>query len=227
LNAQVQITQAFDQERHKIKVELNKDEQDLRDAAKAAEAVGDTKARDEYFVQADKVQQKALIFDGISSALYGPNSNGAVGYVAKAVSPQISYKIGQAFKENDYINRENNNTELTGEGSPKHLLAHTILGAAVSYATGNDALTGGNCWACYSHSSYYVEIPSQHLVNSQGQYIYNAGRVVPENQKVGNPNFEKFLDIWGEPKDNINPSIPVLVKPKNSQLKGVYDESAY
>ena len=79
----------------------------------------------------------------VSGALYGPNSNGAVGYVAKAVSPQIAYKIGQAFKENDYKNRENNNTELAGEGSPKHLLAHTILGAAVSYATGNDALTGG------------------------------------------------------------------------------------
>jgi len=35
------------------------------------------------------------------------------------------------------------NTELAGVNSPQHLLAHALLGAAVSAATGNDALTGG------------------------------------------------------------------------------------
>lgn len=84
-----------------------------------------------------------MIFDGISGALYGPNTNGAVGYVAKAISPQVAFKIGEAFKGNDYINSRNENNELAGVGSPQHLLAHAILGAAVSYATGNDALTGG------------------------------------------------------------------------------------
>ena len=92
---------------------------------------------------------------------------------------------------------------------------------------GGNPATGGECWGCYSHSSYFAEIPNEYLTNSQGQYINNKGKVVPEDQKVGNPDFEKFLDIWGEPKDNINPSIPVLVKPKNPQSEEVYDENPY
>lgn len=75
--------------------------------------------------------------------MYGPNSNGATGYVAKAVSPQVAYQIGQYFKNNDAQNEINQNTELAGVNSPEHLLAHALLGAAVSAATGNDALTGG------------------------------------------------------------------------------------
>ena len=143
LGAQVEITRAFDQERRKIKTELNKDEQELRNAAKEQEALGNYTARNELLKQADKVQQKALLFDGISSALYGPNANGATGYVAKAVSPQVAYQIGQYFKGNDAQNEINQNTDLAGVNSPQHLLAHALLGAAVSAATGNDALTGG------------------------------------------------------------------------------------
>jgi len=143
LGAQVEITQAFDQERRKVKTQLNEDEKSYRDAAKEALENGDRDSWEAYSQEADKIQQKALLFDGISSAIYGPNSNGAVGYVAKAISPQIAYQIGQAFKDSDYTNSENDNNELSGVGSPQHLLAHAILGAAVSVATGNDALTGG------------------------------------------------------------------------------------
>lgn len=41
------------------------------------------------------------MFDGITSALYAPNSNGIVGDVARAVSPQVAYQIGQHFKQNN------------------------------------------------------------------------------------------------------------------------------
>ena len=143
LGAQTEIIQAFDQERRKIKTELNKEEKELRDEAEQALAIGDEQTAIEKSLAADKVQQKALLFDGISSALYGPNTNGATGYVAKAVSPQVAYQIGQYFKNNDAQNEINQNTELAGVNSPEHLLAHALLGAAVSAATGNDALTGG------------------------------------------------------------------------------------
>ena len=143
LGAQTQITQAFDQERRKIKTELNQDEEEARNAAKAALANGDLDAWEAYSQEADEIQQKPLIFDGISGALYGPNTNGAVGYVAKAISPQIAFQIGQAFKDNDFENSINKDNELSGVGSPQHLLAHAILGAAVSVATGNDAFAGG------------------------------------------------------------------------------------
>ena len=143
LGAQTQITQAFDQERRKIKTELNQEEEKLRNAAKEALENGDRDSWEAYSQEADKIQQKSLIFDGISGALYGPNSNGAVGYVAKAISPQVAFQIGQAFKDNDYANSKNKDNELSGVGSPQHILAHLLLGAAVSYATGNDPLTGG------------------------------------------------------------------------------------
>ena len=80
-----------------------------------------------------------MLFDAISGAIYGPNSNGTIGYVAKAVSPAVSFKIGQYYKE---LEADQDN-KLTGGQQAGHILAHTLLGAAVSYATGNDALTAG------------------------------------------------------------------------------------
>jgi len=62
--------------------------------------------------------------------LYAPNSNGIIGDTVRAASPQLAYRIGQEFKRKDQ------------EGSAQHLLAHTILGAATSYATGNNVTTG-------------------------------------------------------------------------------------
>ena len=80
--------------------------------------------------KADKQQHDRVIFDGITGAIYGPNSNGATEYVARAVAPEVSYQIGQYFKGTN------------SEGSAPHILAHGILAAAVSAATGNDVTTG-------------------------------------------------------------------------------------
>ena len=62
--------------------------------------------------------------------MYAPNSNGILGDIVRAVSPQVAYRIGQEFKRKDQ------------EGSAQHLLAHAVLGAATSYATGNNVTTG-------------------------------------------------------------------------------------
>jgi len=62
--------------------------------------------------------------------LYAPNSNGIIGDTVRAASPELAYQIGKEFKSKDQ------------EGSPQHLLAHAILGAAVSYATDNNITTG-------------------------------------------------------------------------------------
>lgn len=139
LGAQTQITQAFDQERRKVKTELNAKEKKLRDEAEEQGQLGNTVARDTLLQQADKVQNQGLLFDAISGAIYGPNSNGATGYVAKAASPFVSNQIGQYYKEQS----ETQGGNLTGSQQAGHILAHSILGAAVSYATGNNAVTGG------------------------------------------------------------------------------------
>ena len=139
LGAQTEITQAFDQERRKFKTDINAKEKKLRDEAEEQGQLGNTVARDTLLQQADKVQNKGLLFDAISGAIYGPNSNGAAGYAAKAASPFVSNQIGQYYKE--LADEQGGN--LTGSQQAGHLLAHGILGAATSYNTGNDALTGG------------------------------------------------------------------------------------
>ncbi|MFL1733100.1 HNH endonuclease, partial [Moraxella oculi] len=128
LNAQVNITQAFDAERRAIRSEFAKKAGGYR---KQAEKLSDDDPRKEEFVQqAQDIEQKLRIFDGITSALYAPNSNGIIGDVSRTVSPELAYRIGQEFKRKDQ------------EGSAQHLLAHAILGAAVSYATDNNITTG-------------------------------------------------------------------------------------
>ena len=142
LGAQTQITQAFDQERRKIKTELNAKEQKLRDEAEEALKNGDNRKATEKFAAANKVQKKSLLFDSITGAIYAPNINGIAGYTVKAASPYVASQIGEYYKTNEVLNDidEGNRGE---RGSAGHILAHTVLGAAVSYATGNDALTGG------------------------------------------------------------------------------------
>lgn len=142
LGAQVEITQAFDQERRKVKTEINKKEQKLRDAAEEQDKLGNTAARDTLIEQADKIQNQGLLFDAISGAIYGPNSNGATGYVAKVTSPFVASQIGTYFKANEVVNSIDGGNR-SEQGSAAHILAQGILGAAISYATGNDALTGG------------------------------------------------------------------------------------
>ena len=139
LGAQVEITKAFDQERRKVKTDINKKEQDLRAESEAAFNNGDFDLAKDKLIAADKVQNQGLLFDTISGAMYGPNTNGTVGYVAKVASPFVSNQIGQYYK--DLADEQGGN--LTGAQQAGHILAHGILGAATSSATGNDALTGG------------------------------------------------------------------------------------
>ncbi|MGC6360410.1 hypothetical protein ACNGTP_03500 [Bisgaard Taxon 45] len=67
--------------------------------------------------------------------------------------------------------------------------------------------TGSTGWICYSHSSYYAEVP-------------DAKKEWEER--------EKFIQIWGMPNSNKhNPSSPKLVKPMNSKEPGGHDENPF
>ena len=141
LGAQVQVSQAFDTERRTYRLEMAKDEQKLRKEAEEARKQGNIAIYDAKIKEADKQQEKMVLFDSITGAIYGPNTNGVTGYVARAVAPQVSYQIGQYFKGNDFLN-ELDSGNRSSEGSAPHILAHGILAAAVSVATGNDVTTG-------------------------------------------------------------------------------------
>ena len=130
LGAQVQVSQAFDTERRTYRLEMAQDEQKLRKEAKEALEKGDEATWRAKTEQANKQQEEMVLFDSITGAIYGPNTNGVTGYVARAVAPRVSYQIGQYFKGTN------------GEGTAPHILAHGILAAAVSAATGNDPTIG-------------------------------------------------------------------------------------
>ena len=141
LGAQVQVSQAFDTERRTYRLEMAQDEQKLRKEAKEALEKGDEATWRAKTEQANKQQENMVLFDSITGAIYGPNTNGVTGYVARAVAPEISFRIGQYFKGNDFLN-ELDSGNRSSEGSAPHILAHGILAAAVSAATGNDVTTG-------------------------------------------------------------------------------------
>lgn len=78
---------------------------------------------------------------------------------------------------------------------------------------GGNSSTGGNCILCYSHSSYFAEIPDEYLIDINGSLIKSS-------------LYEQYEHIWGainSRKENL--SIPTLVEPTN--LNGVIDEKAF
>ena len=122
-----------------LEVNLQKKAEDYR--KKAKDLVDDNPRKTELETKAKQIDDNLRLFDGITSALYAPNSNGIIGDVTRAVSPQVAYQIGQYFKENKLKN-EIDSGNRPEEQSPQHLLAHAVLGAAVSAATGNDITAG-------------------------------------------------------------------------------------
>ncbi|HDR1027181.1 hemagglutinin repeat-containing protein [Pasteurella multocida] len=75
--------------------------------------------------------------------------------------------------------------------------------------------SGGTCWICYSHSSYYAEVPDKTMIDSHGNVIEN-------------PAYKDFAEKWGEVdiKNPVNPSLPKLVRPANSD-GGVLNDKAF
>ena len=133
------MTQQFDANRQEAKQEINKKIDEIK--AEYTDVLEKEKNnltltdqdKDQlkaYYDSIDNYQKLGVILDSIAAGLSAPtNSIGGIG--AAALSPAASYEIGQYFKGKD------------AEGSAGHIFAHTILGAAVAAAGGNDALTAG------------------------------------------------------------------------------------
>lgn len=111
-----QVNKAINQKIDAINSELEKG--NLSDAEK-------TKLE----TQRDNWQYSKVLLNMVASGLSAPTQNG-VGIAAATAAPAVSYEIGQYFKAQKQ------------EGSLKHIVAHAILGAAVSAAGDNNALAG-------------------------------------------------------------------------------------
>jgi|GEM_PF-1660372 len=86
-----------------------------------------------------KVRQRGKVLLNMIGAGLSAPTDSAAGIAAATASPALSYQIGQYFKG---LAQENPDGRLTAGQETAHILAHGVLGAAVSAAGGNDALAG-------------------------------------------------------------------------------------
>ncbi|MEQ1142524.1 VENN motif pre-toxin domain-containing protein [Acinetobacter soli] len=93
----------------------------------------------QYQAKRENYKNLGLLIDTVASGLSAPTSSG-LGIATATLSPAASYKIGQYFKAQA---NNNPNGQLTSGQEAAHILAHTVLGAAVAAAGGNNALTAG------------------------------------------------------------------------------------
>ena len=139
IGLQVAVTQQFDITRQGVKAEINKQVDKQQQAVKEAETALKLNPNDQAAVQKladahaaiENWQQGGVLVDMIAGGLSGPTSTGAAGTIANAAAPALQYAVGQYFKDQK------------AEGSTAHIVAHTVLAAAVAAAGGNDVLTAG------------------------------------------------------------------------------------
>jgi len=148
INLQMDVTKNFDANRQEAKVEINKK---IDDAKKENQSVIDKQKEKIPLTAQEQVQLKAyndkvenyqklgVLLDSVATGLSVPTSSG-LGIATATLSPTVSYNIGQYFKEQASKNVDG---KLTSGQETAHILAHTVLGAAVAAAGGNDALTAG------------------------------------------------------------------------------------
>lgn len=111
-----QVNKAINQKIDAINSELEKG--NLSDAEK-----------NKLETQRDNWQYSKVLLNMVASGLSAPTQSGA-GIAAATAAPAVSYEIGQYFKAQGQ------------DGSLKHIVAHAILGAAVSAAGDNNVLAG-------------------------------------------------------------------------------------
>jgi filamentous hemagglutinin len=155
-----------------------------------------------------------------SVAIQNANRNGIIGIPLN----QVRF-YGTATNVQDYSDWliENNKFINPNTGNSTGVYAATHQADFVGrppLILGGNASTGGNCWLCYSHSSYSAEIPSQFLVNEKGQFIDKNGVAVSKEEAVKNEYYTEYLKKWGNSK-NQNLSLPLLVPStdKNEVIK--------
>lgn len=153
LDLQRSVSQSFNQNTQQISTQINANVKEHFDKAKELEKQASDAANNGQFQLAQQLADQAtdeyktaenwqLAGVGVNMVAAGLSAptDSAGGIAAATLSPAASYKIGQDFKK---LAQANADGKLTGEQQAAHVLAHTVLGAAVAAAGGNNPLAGG------------------------------------------------------------------------------------
>ena len=133
INLQRNVSQNFGHNVQQANGEINRHLDHLKEQLQQGKI-----SQAEYDRQMALWQRGQVLLNSIASGLSAPTQSGA-GIAANAVSPAVSYQIGQYFKELAANNRDG---QLSAGQEAAHILAHTVWGAAVAHAGGNNALAG-------------------------------------------------------------------------------------
>jgi filamentous hemagglutinin len=139
INAQVQITQAFDKEQQQFRIEINKmvdkeqakkeaivnllGNQDLSEELRSELIIQGLNAQKEI----ERLENVTIIFSAIAGGLSAP-TNSIGGIAANSLAPEVANQIGQYFKDHGT------------EGTAPHILAHGVLAGAVAVLGGNNPM---------------------------------------------------------------------------------------
>ena len=129
LDLQVQVTQAFDQNRQAAKAEINK----AHDTAKAQLDAGEI-TQAEYDAKVAQLNGIGFVLDSVASGLSTP-SNSVSGSLIATASPLVTQKVGELFKTGGAL--------YEYEGTVLHGVAQGVVAAAVAAAGDNNALSAG------------------------------------------------------------------------------------
>ena len=132
INLQREVTQGFGGTRQGLNTEIERSLDGLKE--KLAKGEIDRKEYEDGL----KVRQRGKVLLNMIGAGLSAPTDSAAGITAATASPALSYQIGQHFKG---LAQENPDGRLTAGQETAHILAHGVLGAAISAAGGSDALT--------------------------------------------------------------------------------------
>ena len=131
-----------------------------------------------------------------------------------------SYKNNLVENNGGYIYKDKNGNWQSSDGTEVKSAVHKadFVGNKWNLGlTGFNDTTGGACLFCYSHSSYYAEIPSVALVNDNGDPINLKGEVVSKANQAKNKYFLDFDKIWGDTNRNLSLPKSVNIQRGNNE----------
>ena len=138
--------------------------------------------------------------------------------------------------QNDYADvlQKNGYTYTGADGKTYNSGAYSIVhdkdfvgNKWIPFLLGNNETTKGACRIfCYSHSSYFAEVPEQYQRDRNGEYILDKN-----NNKIETEDWKDYKGKWGVPKMGddgkyINHAIPKLVYP-NKPNGEQYEENPF
>ena len=121
--------------------------------------------------------------------------------------------------KNRYTVTDKDGNEVTYQSSAYSAVHKADFVGRPPIILGGNPATGGECFKCYSHSSYFAEIPAEKIYDSEGELV--------ENQL-----YKNCVDICGKPKldingNPINNSLPILVTPKGKPQGSNYETNPF